>query len=744
MLASPETMRCFSRERWVDFLDGNVPPRQCEQMALHLETCEPCLRQLDAIESTDSVLTQRLRSVETSLTEDAGCRRMIRAIHDALTTGNFQAQSSTINLEGGAKDDSIPSSSSASKSGANSSVVPELPAEFGRYRLLKPLGQGGMGSVFLAHDRELDRKVALKIPHLDGRRDVATRDRFFREARAAATLEHPRICPIYDVGTHEGTPFLTMQYLPGQTLTGLIRAQGRLDRTLAARLVAELADGLAAAHAHGVIHRDVKPSNVILLNDRPVLTDFGLARRHGELSKEITQSGAVVGSPAYMAPEQARGDQAAIGPATDIYGLGAVLFESLTGQPPVQGTLLEILNAITQGKIPDVHTIRGDRADELDSIVRKALARQIKDRYATMSDFAAALRNYLSGQQNPSVGKTAPVVGRTSRKGLATAIGLVCAACAGLLGIVLVMNRPGTVTIRHNETNADLEVLRSDSRVALLPASSEPHVLRLPPGSYQFQLIGTTDKTVVPDRIMLGRGQDIAIALEDSPRPQPKKAVGDRKPTKKEGDKPVAARPPFSVATAGLMKGNLLKPATAVNEWKTDSAFADLKAAGNLSYPVLPTSDYVLETDFEISEPGQFLRFELGDGKFRVLILADWDEGKEQYKVRLQRRHGRGNWFVNWKFYRQGERIKLRLLRYQGLAMLYDGDNQILGIDSVAIHPQLSIRFGGQSPHGGKIYDCLFRELTAEELAAAKAELGKARPAGADGKSSNDQPALTP
>ena len=194
-----------------------------------------------------------------------------------------------------------------------------LPETFGRYRILRPLGQGGMGSVYLAHDTQLDRQVALKVPLLGDDDQLAPDDlkRFLREARAAAALLHPNLCPIYDVGQVDGTPYLTMAYIEGHSLSDLVEpgtadpaAPGGADRPQAGA-------GDAGGPRAGVIHRDLKPSNVMInARGEPVVMDFGLARRTQTVEARLTKSGTALGTPAYMSPEQIRGQPGEVGPAS--------------------------------------------------------------------------------------------------------------------------------------------------------------------------------------------------------------------------------------------------------------------------------------------------------------------------------------------------------------------------------------------------------------------------------------------
>jgi predicted Ser/Thr protein kinase len=274
-----------------------------------------------------------------------------------------------------------------------------LPEQFGRYRIVKPLGRGGMGAVYLAHDSQLDRHVALKVPHFTPADGTDVWERFQREARAAATIEHPNICPIYDVGAIDGIPYATMAYLEGRPLSELLKADKRLPQRPVAAVVRKLALAMQAAHANGVIHRDLKPSNVIInKRNEPVIMDFGLARR-GEQDPRLTATGAILGTPAYMSPEQARGEPS--GQSSDIYSLGVILYELLTGRLPFQGGVPAVLSQILTAhpEPPERHNPEVEPA--LSAICLKAMAKSAGDRFGSMKELADALGAYLKGTSRP-------------------------------------------------------------------------------------------------------------------------------------------------------------------------------------------------------------------------------------------------------------------------------------------------------------------------------------------------------
>jgi hypothetical protein len=282
------------------------------------------------------------------------------------------------------------------------SAPPSLPEQFGRYRILKKLGQGGMGSVYLAHDSQLDRQVALKVPLFTAGGKPEVLERFYREARAAATLSHPNICPVHDVGTIDGTPYVTMAFIEGKSLAELIPGDKGLPQKEVAAVVRKLALAMQEAHARGIVHRDLKPANV-MINQRsqPVIMDFGLARREQEEAR-LTKSGSVLGTPAYMSPEQVSGDVKAVGPASDVYSLGVILYELLTGELPFTGPAMAMLGQILTQEPPRPSTLRPNLDPALEAVCLKAMAKKVAARYASMGELAAALTAYLKGEAAPA------------------------------------------------------------------------------------------------------------------------------------------------------------------------------------------------------------------------------------------------------------------------------------------------------------------------------------------------------
>lgn len=276
----------------------------------------------------------------------------------------------------------------------------KFPVEFGRYRILQLLGKGGMGAVYLAIDSQLNRKVALKIPFFNAKEEPGRAERFIREARSAASLHHPNICTVFDVGEISGCLFITMAYIDGQPLEDLFDEDRLLPIEASLEIICKMALAIEKAHSQSIIHRDLKPANVMITPEgEPVIMDFGLAKVIGENDRaeaRLTKEGAILGTPRYMSPEQVSGDQKAIGPATDVYSLGVMLFELLTGKSPFNGPIVSILSQISSAPVPRVRDYRADVDEELDLICFKAMAKSPADRFAGMTQLAEHLSNVLN------------------------------------------------------------------------------------------------------------------------------------------------------------------------------------------------------------------------------------------------------------------------------------------------------------------------------------------------------------
>lgn len=282
--------------------------------------------------------------------------------------------------------------------------VAVAPERIGRYVLLNPLGAGAFGTVYRAHDPQLDRDVALKVLRPEVLDSSQAVERFQREAKAVAKLHHPAIVPVYDCGRDGDHHFIAYALIDGRSLADAIEPGG-MEPVRAARLVARLAEGLAYAHEHKILHRDIKPANVMLdAEDHPILVDFGLARHAaGESLTALTRTGMVMGTPAYMAPEQLSQEALNVGPESDLYSLGVTLYHLLTGTIPFRGPIQAVMAQILFQSPPPLHIHRPDLDPKLEAICLKAMSRKPDMRFASARDLAAALDTWAGSSAAPTV-----------------------------------------------------------------------------------------------------------------------------------------------------------------------------------------------------------------------------------------------------------------------------------------------------------------------------------------------------
>ncbi|HEX2170903.1 MAG TPA: Stk1 family PASTA domain-containing Ser/Thr kinase, partial [Dehalococcoidia bacterium] len=269
----------------------------------------------------------------------------------------------------------------------------------GRYEVIARAGSGGMAEVYRARDELLGREVAIKVLSERFSQDNSFVERFRREAQAAANLSHPNIVSLYDYGADDGTYFIVMEFIEGKSLADIIAAEGALMPERAADIAAEVAAALQRAHAAGLVHRDIKPGNIMITSaGQTKVTDFGIARavtRDGEAT--MTQTGMVIGTAAYLSPEQAQGNP--VDARSDVYALGCVLFEMLTGRTPFAGdTPLSIAYKHVRENVAPPSETNPDVPRELDAIVLKAMAKNPDNRYASATEMQEDLQRYLGGQ----------------------------------------------------------------------------------------------------------------------------------------------------------------------------------------------------------------------------------------------------------------------------------------------------------------------------------------------------------
>jgi formylglycine-generating enzyme required for sulfatase activity len=418
---------------------------------------------------------------------------------------------------------------------------PEAADELGRlggFRILKVLGYGGMGVVFQGEDPRLGRKVALKamLPHLAG--SPSARQRFLREARAAAALEHDHVVPILAVGEDRGAPYIVMPFLKGEPLDQRLRRQGRLPVAEVLRIGRETAEGLAAAHAQGLVHRDIKPANLWLetrgepgasaTGGRVKILDFGLARAAAD-EAHLTQTGAIVGTPAYMAPEQAHGGVPDA--RCDLFSLGCVLYRLCTGAVPFKGrdSISTLVAVATQDPKPPAEVSPGV-PPALSDLVMRLLAKEPEQRPPSAQAVAAALQDMASqtaapeARPQPGAGAapggdtvqlevTRPRPGRTGRKPVRRAWLVVgCALSLGLLAAAVLFLRPAPHgLVRVESDDPEVEVAFGEAGPTIRGTSAEP--LSLPTGEHGL-LVKRWDSPFEAGKVLIEDGKTLTLKMD--------------------------------------------------------------------------------------------------------------------------------------------------------------------------------------------------------------------------------------
>ncbi len=435
--------------------DSAVDPTVAE----HVENCPRCqskLSKLSGMGSWTSDLVAHLRSL------DEPERQLVD-----------RPPQTTVDLQIGASESDEIELDPISLDFLEPAAHPELLGRIGRFDVERVIGSGGMGVVFKAHDGELHRSVAVKVlaPHLA--HSAAARKRFAREAQAAAAVIHPNVIPIHNVESDGKLPYLVMQYVAGESLQARVDRLGPLPVTDVLRIAQQTAAGLSAAHAQGLIHRDVKPANILLEEsiDRVVLSDFGLARTVDDAS--LTRTGIVTGTPHYMSPEQASGET--IDCRSDLFSLGCVIYFMLTGRPPFRAnTAMGVLNRICHHGHRPVQAVNASVPRELSRLVDRLLAKSASARFMSAKACEAELSRLLSAVQSGQL----RVIATGKRTHLPLKVLWVLGAAA-LAIIALMFAIPQTYNQIPVESASDVlptpRIHSQPTAAAEFPASEPPH-----------------------------------------------------------------------------------------------------------------------------------------------------------------------------------------------------------------------------------------------------------------------------
>lgn len=466
----------YDETTYRQLLSDELPPNETEDVTRHIEKCTSCQDKLEAVSSSDA--------------DWNNVRRFLKS--DAATTPDAVAQTLA-----------EPVTRKEQLGFLLPSEVEDSLGRFGRYEITEILGRGGMGVVMRGHDPALNRQSAIKVLAPELATSASARQRFSREAKSAAAVVHEHVVPIQTVDEHDGLPYLVMPVIGGSSLQQRVDDQGPLEIKEVLRIGMQVASGLAAAHAQGLVHRDVKPANILLENgvERVCITDFGLARAADDANK--TQSGVIAGTPQYMSPEQARGNE--VDHRSDLFSLGSVLYFMCTGRSPFRAeTTMGVLNRICHDQPRSVRSVNSDVPVWLQEIMNRLLSKQADDRFQSVEEVASVLEQWLAHVQQPEIAPAPPRVkqpgnagGRNAKLWLTVALG---AAFLAFSMVIILETSKGTIEIDAGELNdVPIKVMKGDRIYKQLTVTPNNKSVRVAAGEYVVLLDGEQEGIEIKD-----------------------------------------------------------------------------------------------------------------------------------------------------------------------------------------------------------------------------------------------------
>jgi WD40 repeat protein len=588
---------CPDPGRWRQLLDGCLADEEQSALGAHLEACPGCQRTLDELAADSAAWSRAARHLAGARPDGTALRRLLAGLGAEAGPAATRAEPH-------------PGAAQA----LDFLSPPRQPGELGRlgpYAVREVLGRGGMGVVLKAFDEALQRVVAVKVMAPQLATSAAARQRFVREARAAAAVRHEHVIDIHAVEEAKGLPYLVMEYVAGVSLQERLDRTGPLEPKEVLRIGAQVAAGLAAAHAQGLIHRDVKPANILLENgvERVKLTDFGLARAADDAS--LTQSGVVAGTPPYMAPEQARGE--AVDHRADLFSLGSVLYALCTGCPPFRaGGSMAVLKRVCEDTPRPIQESNPEVPGWLVEIIARLHAKDPAERFASAAAVGELLSKHLARLQQPGP-ETMPVRParasgttlrqRPARRRWAVAAAVLLVLLGGSLGlgeatgvtrvaatVLRICTPDGTLVVKVDDPGVKVTI---EGDGGLVIAGAGPQEVRLRPGSYHFRA-SKDGQPLQEEVVTISRGdrQVVTVAVEASGGARPTPAFQFRPPPPGPLDRldpariPPAERfprqPPELVAVLGEHRQRHWAPVNAV-VWSAD---AKRVASGGWDYVI--------------------------------------------------------------------------------------------------------------------------------------------------------------